>query len=282
MVFFIFTVKGYGQDYKTDILLLASDHLNQVYHPDFPATDVLTPENQKQIAEFTALIEKFNPQMIMVEVVPERQMELDSLYLLYLRNSLDLQHMEGGRDEVYQLAFRMGKNLGLQKIVGVNSKGGTSQNILDNGDNIEIYEQATMDLRKVVGEKNAALRNGELSLKDYLQFLNTPQAYNLVYHLRYITPARVRNGVFTNPDEMVDTAFVNPDYIGAELISVFKNRDYKIYSNIVVNQLKEKPERMLLLIGAGHIGSLKNIFEDDPAYRIIDATDYLNPESKRK
>ena len=71
--------------------------------------------------------------------------------------------------------------------------------------------------------------------------LNQPEVYNLVYRLRYITPARVVNGRFTNPDAMVDTAFVNPKYIGAELISVFKNRDYKIYSNIVVQALETRP-----------------------------------------
>lgn len=32
---------------------------------------------------------------------------------------------------------------------------------------------------------------------------------------------------------MIDMAFINPKYIGAELTSTFKNRDYKIYSGIV-------------------------------------------------
>lgn len=265
-------VKAQG---KTEILLVGSDHLNQVYNKDFPATDALTPQNQNELTIFTALLEKFQPEMIMVEVVPQRQKELDGLYYLYLNDKLDLQQLEGGRDEVYQIAFRMGKNLGLQKIVGVNSKGGTSQSILQNGENIEIYNQATLQLREVVKEKNEALRNGDLSLKDYLIFLNSPQAYNLIYHLRYITPARVRNGVFINPDEMVDTAFVDEEYIGAELISIFKNRDYKIYSNIVKNQMEFKPQRMLLIIGVAHIGSLKNIFRDDPEFKIVDALDYL-------
>jgi hypothetical protein len=93
--------------------------------------------------------------------------------------------------------------------------------------------------------------------------------------LRYITPARVINGTFKNPDATVDTAFINPKYIGAELISIFKNRDYKIYSNIVTTQLQTRSKRALLLIGAAHLGSLNSIFRDDTDYNVVDPIPYL-------
>jgi hypothetical protein len=88
-----------------------------------------------------------------------------------------------------------------------------------------------------------------------------------VSKLRYITPARVTDGTFKNPDPSVDTTFIDPQYIGAELISLFKRRDYKIYSNLVTAQMAQKPKRILLIIGAAHVGSLKNIFRDDPDTR---------------
>ena len=267
--------KAYSQSDKTKLLLLGSDHLYQVYQEGNPETDVLTSDNQAELEEFTALVEQYQPNMIMIESLPEDQAEIDSLYALYRQGQLNMDSLEYGRSEVYQLAFRIGKSQGLDEIVCVNSKGGTSQSMLDNGENIELYENETTELRKVVGAKYAALREGTLSFKDYLTFLNQPEAYNMIYHLRYITPARVTNGTFTNPDEMVDTAFIDPHYIGAELISVFKNRDYKIYSNIVTAQLRKQPERILLVIGVGHIGSLKSIFRDDPAYELVDANEYL-------
>jgi hypothetical protein len=149
--------------------------------------------------------------------------------------------------------------------------------VLSNGKNIELYKNETTELRKVVGNTYAALQSGTLSFKDFLIFINQPQIYNKVYHLRYVTPARVTNGTFTNPDEMIDTAFVNPQYIGAELISVFKNRDYKIYSNMVTTQLNQKAKRILLIIGVAHIGSLTSIIRDDPEYTLIDASRYLKP-----
>lgn len=264
-----------AQTTSTDILILGSDHLSQVYNEEFPNTDVLQAENQNQLQEFSALIEAFNPDVIMVEKLPEEQDEIDSLYNAYKAGKINIDTLENGRSEVYQLGFRIGKDLNIDNIVAVNAPGGTSQSILDNGENIELYENATTELRKVVSTYYRMLQNGELSLKDYLVFLNQPETYNLIYHLRYMTPARVINGSFTNPDKMVDTAFIDKKYIGAELISIFKNRDYKIYSNIVTNQLRNKHERILLIIGVAHIGSIKSILTDDSAFSIIEANTYL-------
>ena len=269
---------SFAQIVKTELLILGSDHLNQIYKKGNPETDVLNPKKQNEIAEFSSLVEKYNPDMIMVEALPEKQAEIDSLYSLYLMNKLQLDSLKNGRSEVYQLAFRIGRQRKLNRIICVDAHGGTSQSILDNGQNIELYKNETTELRKIVGEKYAALQNGTLTFKDFLIFLNQPETYNRVYHLKYITPARVVNGTFKNPDEMVDTAFVNPKYIGAELISVFKNRDYKIYSNIVTTQIQHRPKKILLIIGVAHIGSLNSIFRDDPEFELVNANKFLIKE----
>ena len=272
------SLNSFAQNAKSELLILGSDHLSQTYKKGNPETDVLTPKKQKEIGEFASLIEKYKPDMIMVEVLPEKQAEIDSLYALYLGNKLKLDSLEDGRSEVFQLAFRIGKQMKLNRILCVNAPGGTSQSILDNGENIELYKNETKELRKIVSERYTSLQNGTLSLKDFLIFLNQPETYNKVYHLRYITPARVVNGTFKNPDKMVDTAFVDHKYIGAELTSVFKNRDFKIYSNIVTNQIKYNPKKMLLIIGAAHIGSLKNIIRDDSEFELISANKFLIKE----
>ncbi|WP_461139846.1 DUF5694 domain-containing protein [Spirosoma pomorum] len=263
------------QGQKTDIMLLGSDHLAQLYKSSNPNTDVLLPRQQGELAAFAKLILPYQPDMIMVEVLPERQSQIDSLYNLYVQNKLQLERLEDGRSEVYQLAFRLAKQLGLTKVHCVNAPGGTSQGILDNGENINLYKEEGMTLRAMVVDKVNALQGDRLSLKDYLIFINQPATYSKIYRLRYITPAKVINGTFKNPDAMVDTAFINPKYIGAELISIFKNRDYKIYSNIVTAQLKTGAKRALLLIGAAHLGSLNSIFRDDTDYNVVNPTSYL-------
>lgn len=264
-----------AQTEKVEILLMGCDHLNQLYKKENPNTDVFTEKRQQEIFEIVASLKQYQPDMIMVEELPEQQGNLDSLYLLFLENKLSFQNLENGRSEIYQLAFNSAKLLKLNNVYCVNAPGGTSQNILDNGQNIELYKKETTALRDIVREKGQQIQDGSLSLKNYVRFLNEKETVQKTYHLRYITPARVTNGTFKNPDKMVDTAFVDPQYIGAELSAIFKNRDYKIYSNIVTKQLATRSKKILLIIGQAHIGSLQNIFRDDPDYTIIDAITYL-------
>lgn len=266
----------YGQQSKTKILILGSDHLSQVYHKDYPGTDVFSDGNQKSLKNFNNAIKMFQPDMVGIESTPDQQEQIDSLYRLYLEDKLNLKTVEYGRSEKYQIAFPIGKSSGVNQITCINYKGGTSQSVLDNGDNIPIYKNEGKALGKIVMEKYGRLRLGELSFQEYLTFLNQPENYGKIYRLRYITPAKVRNGRFKNPDEMIDTAFIDREYIGAELISVFKNRDYKIYSNIVTNQMQKEATRILIVIGVGHVQSLKSIFKSDIDYEVVDANDFLN------
>ena len=70
---------GSAQGQKTDIMLLGSDHLNQLYKSDKPRTDVLLPEPQRAIGTFINLVLPYKPDLIMVEVLPEKQTQIDSL-----------------------------------------------------------------------------------------------------------------------------------------------------------------------------------------------------------
>ncbi|WP_417357031.1 DUF5694 domain-containing protein [Flavobacterium sp.] len=268
LLLFIYTT-AFSQ--KTDIVLLGTDHFSQIYKEDNPNTDIKSDKRKTEINTVIDLIGKYKPDCIMVEELPENQPEIDSMYNLYVKGILNTS----SRREIFNIAFPIAKKHSLKKVYCVNAPGGTSQSLLDNGDNIELYKNETLELREIVMAKYKAINNGTLSFKDYLTFLNQPDTYNKVYHLKYITPARVRNGIFNGTDEMIDSAFVDTKYIGAELTSVWKNRDYKIYSNIVTTQLKEKPKRILLIIGVGHVGSLKSIFRDDPEYNFIEANTLL-------
>lgn len=264
-----------AQHQPTQIMLLGCDHFQQIYQKDNPNTDVFTAKRQQELAQVVDQIKQYKPDMILVERLPQDQKELDSTYALFRQDKLQLSDLQDGRGEAYQLGFVVGKQLGLSHIYGTNAPGGTSQSILSNGDQIELYKQEGLQVRAMAKAKLALIQQGSLSLRDYILFLNQPETIQKTHHLRYITPARVTNGTFTNPDKQVDTAFVNPKYIGAELIAVFKNRDYKIYSNIVTRQLAQGASRILVIIGQAHVGSLQSIFRDDPAYQLVKSTAYL-------
>ncbi|TGE09476.1 DUF5694 domain-containing protein [Hymenobacter fodinae] len=259
---------------RTDIMLLAVPHLSQLYKKDNPSTDVLSPRRQTELVAFRDQVLRYRPDAIMVEELPSEQPRLDSLYALYRQDKLDVNTMPGGRSEIYQLAFPLGKRLGLNRIYCVNSEGGTSQSILHEGTNIKLYQDATTEHRAYYAPVVQKWETGALSMSGLLAFLNGQPMLQQLHTLVYRTPARVTDGTL-KPDPMVDSTFIKPHYVGAEFISVLYNRDLKIYSNIVTTQLATRSSRVLTIIGGRHVGSLQGIFSTDPAYRLIPSTDYL-------
>lgn len=258
----------------TDILLVGSNHLAQLYKADNPNSDVLTSKRQAELSAVLDGLQRYRPDGILVEVLPENQPRIDSLYQQYWQGRLDLSTLPDGRSEVYQLAFVLGKRLGLPQIQCVNAPGGTSQSILNQGKNIELYEQATARWREYIAPVDKELLAGKSTMPQYMRALNNPATVQRLHALVYNVPARVTDGTL-KPDPMVDAAFINPQYVGAEFISVFYNRDLKVYSNIVTTQLATHQARQLVIIGVRHVGSLTGIFRDDPAYRLVEAGPYL-------
>ncbi|WP_259404509.1 DUF5694 domain-containing protein [Hymenobacter sp. HSC-4F20] len=260
--------------HPTDIMLVASPHLAQFYKANKPSTDVLTPTRQAELAALLTQVQRFRPEAIMVEELPQEQPRIDSLYALYRQDKLDLNTMPGARNEVYQLGFVLGKRLGLERIYCVNSEGGTSQSILHEGKNITLYVDATAEHRAYYTPVLQKWETGAVSMAGLLYFLNSRPMLEQLHTLVYRTPARVTDGTL-KADPMVDAAFIKPHYVGAEFISVFYNRDLKIYSNIVTTQLATRSSRVLTIIGGRHVASLQGIFRTDPAYRVVEASAYL-------
>lgn len=258
------------------VLMVGGPHLAQVYKPTNPNTDVLTPKRQAELSTVCDQLQRFRPDAILVEELPERQPRLDSLYALYRQGRLDLNTLPGGRSETYQLGFVLAKRLGLERVYCINAPGGTSQSILHEGTNIKLYEDATTEHRAFNAPKIQAWESGSLSMSGMLGFVNSPVLLQQLHTLVYRTPARVTDGTL-KPDPMVDASFVSPHYVGAEFISVIYNRDLKIYSNIVTTQLATRKTRLLTIIGARHIGSLQGMFHSDPAYQVVEASKYLKP-----
>jgi hypothetical protein len=259
---------------QTSILLLGTNHLAQLYKASNPNSDVLTPRRQAELGAMCDQLQRYRPDGILVEELPEAQGRLDSLYSLYRQDKLDLNTLPGGRSEVYQVGFALAKRLGLPGVRCVNAPGGTSQSILNAGKNIELYEQATKSWREFIPSLDQPLLAGTTTMAQYYRAMNEPAVVQRLHTLVYRTPARVTHGVL-KPDPMVDAAFINPRYVGAEFISVFYNRDLKVYSNIVTTQLATQQHRQLLIMGMRHVGSLHGIFRDDPAYQVVEANAYL-------
>ena len=106
-----------------------------VFHFNFPnldfvqtaeedQIDVLLPEYQKEIELIVEKLLVFQPTVVVVEVDPDSQDVIDSLYNAYLWGKYALE-----RNEIMQIGFRIAKARGLQKLYCVNDWGSFTENI---------------------------------------------------------------------------------------------------------------------------------------------------------
>lgn len=275
---FLFTIgaTANAQNEKTEIMFVGFDHLSQMDNGT-PESDVFSYKKQQEILQLTNHLQKFSPDMVMVEVEPKRQSSLDSLFTLYKNDDLNLSDIENGSSETYQVGFRLGKLNDLTRIYGVDHYEATSQSLLNNGSNISLFQKELKNLQNTARPLKQSVQKDSLSIYDYIVFMNKPETIHLTHNLFYNLPAYVVDGKFSDSGtNTVDLGEVDEKYIGAEYITLFYNRNLKIYSNILNAQLKNHGKRLIVLLGQVHVGVLKELFEKNPNYKVVSPIEYLN------
>ena len=84
--------------------------------------DILSESVQEELEVLTDRITNFAPSQIFVEWEFDQQEELDSLYRLYLSGDYFKNEELSDfyrKNEIFQMAFRAGKKLGLERIVAI-------------------------------------------------------------------------------------------------------------------------------------------------------------------
>lgn len=62
-------------------------------------------------------------------------------------------------------------------------------------------------------------------------------------------------------------------YVGAKLVSKWYERNIKIFANL--QRLAKTGDRILVIFGAGHAPTLRELIRYDPELRLVDARRYL-------
>ncbi|GAB3947445.1 hypothetical protein GCM10028805_19710 [Spirosoma harenae] len=255
-------------------MLVGFDHLAQLYNQS-PQSDVLSPKKQAELAKLHLCLQQFAPDMILVELEPSQQPHLDSLYRLYQSGKLDLKTLKEGRSETYQVGFALAKRLGHQRIYGADHYEATSQSLLVDGEHIESFQKALRQFQGVARPLKKQVQQDSLSLYDYIRRLNQPDMIAMTHHLFYNLPALVTNGSFSkNAQTTVDVSHVDNRYIGAEYISLFYNRNLKIYSNALTIQQQHNGRKLLVMFGQTHIGVLQELYKANPTYEVVSLLEY--------
>ena len=245
------------------LMLLGTFHFQPRHldrHKSQFTPDVLSDEYQVGIAEVADRLASFQPTKVAIERTADQQAEIDREYGAYLRDEFTLP-----ADEVYQLGFRLAKRLGHSGVHCVNAWDRHYEPQVD----VEAYAREH-------GQKHLLTQwwprferwyehldrlMTQITLRELLLGFNSEEAV-----LKNHGPS------------MVDwfRVGVGDDYPGVDRVTGWDNRNLRIFANI--QRITESPdERILLVIGAGHLPILRHCALASPEYELVELHDYLQP-----
>ncbi len=261
---------------KINVVLMGSTHFGQKsFHSQGPTMDLFSPDRQKEIAAINNQLAQYQPDMILIEREPSEQHAVDSLYNVYTAGKLQFNQLDHGRAEQYQFGYALAKQLKLPQVYGVDFYSGLSTRLMREGKNLDKFNEDLSKFSNLGRSFDQQLKEEKISLKEYLLKLNSPELLQATYYNIFINPARVTDGSFGKVDETVDTARIDKSHIGAEYISLFYNRELKIYSNLLSLQQAHQSKRILLIMGQRHAAVLSKILENNPDFNLTPLSRYL-------
>ena len=272
---------------QTSIMLLGMYHFNNPGKDSYntEVDDYWSDKRQKEIKEVVDLLEGFKPTKILVELSPKEQSKIDSLYNLYLKNQISLKDIQGGINEVYQLGFKLGKQLDGIDLIAIDHHGSWLAPYADFiADTLvfEDYLKHSATYEQSMKEKNDmflenSIRENLVYLNEQEQILDNHNYYNNVavkvkdtVNIMY-THQEITEEINGLPYQMRSFDFNN---IGVELVAEWYKRNLFIYRNILENS--NENDRILVIIGSGHVFYLNQLINNNSCFNIVNTNDFLN------
>lgn len=253
---------------QAKLLVLGTFHFKDAgldsYKPHHEV-DILSPQRQDEVADLLERLAAFAPTRIAVEMDRTRQQVLDERYAAYLAGNFELKS-----NEIYQLGFRLGARLAHERLYAVDADGRRYEPYVDGEEFARRHDQAWV-LDHPWNERYTKLYEWgdqtkvQSSLRDFLLYLNSPERVRLGHGHYFVGGFR---------------AATADAYPGADNLSGWwYNRNLRIFANVL--QLARGPEdRVLLIIGAGHVPIIRHAAEASPDVEWVEVADVLGDAPK--
>lgn len=254
-----------GPQQPTKVLLLGTFHFG---YPNLDAhktdsskfIDVLSAQRQKEIQELADVIARFKPTRFYIE--GWNQSFHDSLFNEYVAGRYKL-----GRNENYQLGYRVTKQEGLKKVYAVDASNFASEkyktySFLDSMWNRDNPVDSIKD--EYWGKKFSQLYTTSDSIEVTLTMLE-----NFLLMAQPATLRRMHGAYLVSGFATTDAA-TGPD----KLAMWWFSRNLRIFNKII--QTKPAAEdRIVVLFGNGHVPILKQCFESSPEFELVELKSLL-------
>ncbi|WP_374712680.1 DUF5694 domain-containing protein [Symbiobacterium terraclitae] len=241
---------------RAKVMVLGTYHMSNpnLDHVKTEYQDVLVERYQKQIQDVVTRLLRYRPTHVAVEVEPGQVHAWQEQYAQYRAGRLEL-----GRNEIYQLGFRLAREMGHPRIYGIDYRldlnfeaALSTARSLGMTRFVSAFERVTRDVHEA--QQHAESEGGVLGL---LRYLNS--ARHDALHAVYLQLAVVGAG---------------RSYVGTNLVADWYKRNLYMFAHIA--SLAERgSDRILVLVGAGHRPLLKQFIMDSPDLDYVDPLPYL-------
>lgn len=269
--FFVVTA-GFAQPQQSDVLLLGTFHFHNpgADVAKTKAFDVTTPKAQAELESMTQKISVFHPDKIFVEWAWDEQKELDALYRAYLGGDYEQyvnttyaknRHNFFLKNEIIQLAFRVGKKTKLPRIYALDYKVGfpfdSVMNAMQAAKQTALMQQAQDAIKRYETTQNKKLET--YTLTQLLLDANTDAELDL------------NKGLYL---EILNRAGSPDNFAGPFLVSEWYRRNLYMYS-LMQKAMTAQDDKALVLVGSGHAAMMREFIAADQRFRLKELKDVL-------
>lgn len=257
---------------KPTVMILGSGHLANwgADRINYKMDDVLAPKRQTELQQLVEQLARFKPTKVAVEADIRWDAELQAEYNSYLKGNFQLE-----RHEIHQIGFRLAKEMEHPKVYCVDYfrddpiiRDELEDHLIDYGAFAEANNQ--MHLLGTPPKTEGKIRKEEDTI--WVE----PEKYEpLIAMYRRLNQ---NEGIRANLRDYLRIARIGLQdlYPGANWVAHFwYPRNLKTFVNLT-RITESEDERILLIIGAGHLGFLKQIVEDSEVYHLESPLNYLD------
>jgi len=220
--------------------------------------DILSESSQTELQEMSAGITKYNPTQVFVEWPYDEQADLDSLYQVYLKGEYFKNEKLSDfyrKNEIFQLAFRVAKENGLEKVYAIDYKTsfpfGEVMEDLEKNNQGALKSEIEETIAKFTKEFDDKIDAG-VSLKELTYYLNTPKMNKLSNYLH---------------NDLMLRAGGTTDFSGPLLTSEWFKRNLYMWS-MIQKQTNPDDQKIMVLAGSSHTAMFELFIKENEDWKM--------------